>query len=352
MHEKTFTNSTEPEVVVREQGSALRITLNRPRAINAISQGMALTLRDVLSTADTRDFSCVIIDGAGDRGLCAGGDIKALFAASRDEARQFLGVEYEADLLTSTLHTPVVAFMTGITMGGGIGISGHAPIRVVTETSILAMPETKAGMAPDVGVNYILAQAPGFIGEYLATTSSSFTAGDAIALGFADFFVTESKLDDLKAALTSAKDPHETVAAFAGQAPDSQLLAQRDWIDECFSADSLSEVLDRLSSRPILAAQETAAQLRQLSPIAVAAAFWAVRLARQDNDLVRSFERDLRIMTTLLDEFGGREGIRALIIDKDHAPDWPISALKDVTVAQLERILGAEVLPLLTQNRV
>ena len=337
---------------MREQGSALRITLNRVRAINAISQGMAHTLRDVLSTVDARDFSCVIIDGAGDRGLCAGGDIKALFAATRDEALEFLRVEYEADLLTSTLQTPVVAFMTGITMGGGIGISGHAPIRVVTETSILAMPETKAGMAPDVGVNYILAQAPGFIGEYLATTSSSFSAGDAIALGFADFFVTESKLDELKTALASAKDPVATVADFAGEAPDSRLLAERAWIDECFSADSLSEVLDRLSSHPALAAQETASQLSGLSPIAIAAAFWAVRLARQENNLVRAFERDLHIMTTLLDEFGGREGIRALIIDKDHAPDWPIKAFEDVTVAQLERILGAEVLPLLTQNRV
>lgn len=342
----------EPELLVRELGYVLHLTLNRPRALNALTFEMVTELRELLSTVDAKGYSAVLIDGAGERGLCGGGDVKQLSASSSEGARDFLATEYEADLLTSTLRTPVVSFMTGITMGGGIGISGHAALRVVTESSRLAMPETRIGLSPDVGGNFLLARAPGRLGEYLATTAESMTAADALACGFADAFVPSDQLAGLVEALTAGADPFETVSRFTVEAPESQLLQQRVWIDECFGKDSILEVMDALEQHPVEAARDTAALLRTLSPVSVATSFWAVRLAKRGDTLAQIFERDLRTMTTLLEHFDGREGIRAQIIDKDKNPHWNPARLEDVTVAQLEQILGAEVLELLTKNQV
>lgn len=345
-------SETEPEILVRERGSLLHVTLNRPRALNALTVAMVTQLRDLLSAVDAKGYSAVLIDGAGERGLCGGGDVKQLSASTPAGAHDFLATEYQADLLTSTLRTPVVSFMTGITMGGGIGISGHARLRVVSEDSRLAMPETRIGLSPDVGGNALLARAPGRLGEYLATTAESMTAGDALACGFADAFVPREQLAALTEALVGGADPFEAVSQFAEPAPESELLRHRDWIDECFNRDSILDVMDALDAHPSESAQETADLLRTLSPVAVVTSFWAVRLAKRGDALAQVFERDLRAMTTLLEHFDGREGIRARIIDKDNEPVWNPARIEDVTVAQLEQILGAEVLELLVKNQV
>ena len=346
--------STEavPEIIVAEDGSTLHITLNRPRAINALTPGMLTTLRDALRGADGAGYSSVIIDGAGDRGLCGGGDIKFLFASTQSEAEEFLTVEYEADGLTGALETTVVSFMHGITMGGGLGVSAHASLRVVAETAQLAMPENRIGLAPDVGSNALLARAPGFVGEYLAMTAATFTAGDAVAIGFADAFVPEAKMPALKQSLAAGTRPNDAVASEAETAPDSPLLVHQTWIDECFGQDSAGDVLAALESHSSPHARETAAAIRALSPVSVAVSFWAVRLAKRGDPLDQIFARDVRTMTTLLDRYDGREGIRAQVIDKDRNPHWSLVRLEDVTTAQLEDVLGAEVLSVLRENRV
>lgn len=343
----------EPELLVRASGSVLHITLNRPRAVNALSPEMCTQLAHTLEQVDQQGYSAVLLDGAGDRGFCGGGDVKRLRLATEEGARDFLSHEYRADLLTNTLKTPVIGFMTGITMGGGIGLTGHAPIRIVSENSRLAMPETKIGLSPDVGGDVLLARAPGRIGEYLATTSASFTAGDAIATGFSDYFVPVESLTALKSELlTASSDPRLTIAEFATEPPPSPLSDQRDWIDESFGLDSVVDALHHLESRAEPEAHEAARMIREVSPISVAVSFWSVRLGKRGDDLPTVLERDLRVLLALLDRYDAREGIRSVLVDKDFAPRWQPASLEDVTVAQVVDVLGAEVLEVMPENRV
>lgn len=338
------------ELLVREEGSALHLTLNRPHAINALTPGMLTEMRDVLRDADHAGYSAIMIDGHGDRGLCGGGDIKYLFAASLADAQEFLTIEYEADGLTSTVSTPVVSFMRGITMGGGLGVSAHAPLRVVAETARLAMPECRIGLAPDVGINALFAAAPGFIGEYLAMTAESFTAGDALAIGFADAFVPEAEMPGLQQRLVAGEHPHSAVDSVRHESPDSPLMEHVEWIDECFSLQTPLQVLHALESHDAPGARHAASVLKTLSPLSVAVSFWAVRLAKRGDSLQHIFARDVRTMTTLLERYDGREGIRAQLIDKDRTPRWSITQLEDVTTAQLADVLGAEILDILPDN--
>jgi len=352
----TSTDDTaEPELIIREVGSVLHITLNRPRAVNALSPEMMGDLARTLEQVDSHGYAAVILDGAGDRGFCGGGDVKQLRLASEVHARSFLTDEYRADLLTNIIHTPVIGFMTGITMGGGIGLTGHAPFRIVSDGSVLAMPETRIGLSPDVGGDVLLARAPGRFGEYFATTSASMTAGDAIALGFADVFVHEEQLPELKTALTQLRvgqSPDEIIRCFVAEPPAARILEHQHWVDECFGMNSLTESVQCLEAHSLPGARAAAAELRRVSPISAAVSFWAVRLARRGDDLATVLQRDLNVLLTLLDRYDAKEGIRALLVDKDQQPKWNPSRIEDVTVAQLVDVLGAEVLDLVSENRV
>lgn len=346
-------DADEPELIIRHVGTVLHITLNRPRAMNALSPEMMFGLMQALERVDEQDFAAVLLDGAGDRGFCGGGDVKRLRQSSEEKAREFLTHEYRADFLTNSIRTPVVGFMTGITMGGGIGLTGHAPFRVVSENSILAMPETRIGLSPDVGGDVLLARAPGFIGEYLGTTSVSMSAGDAIATGFADFFVPQRDLPELKLALSDVTgSPADIIRSFATEPPEAPLLAQQQWIDECFGMNSLIDALHALEAHESPNARAAGEALRAVSPVSAAVSFWAVRLAKRGDDLATVLDRDLRVLLALLDRYDAKEGIRALLVDKDQQPRWQPSRLEDVTVAQVEDVLGAEVRELLTENRV
>lgn len=340
------------EILVRVEGSMLHVTLNRPHALNALSSGMVTRLRDLFATVDEAGYSAVLIDGAGERGFCGGGDVKQLSVSNVQDARQFLQTEYEADQLIASVATPIVSLMSGVTMGGGIGLGAYAAHRIVTESTVMAMPETRIGLSPDVGANYLLARAPGALGEYLAVTGARFAAADALAMNFADSFVPVSRLHELERALAEGQSPVDAVQRCALMAPEPELPNHREWIDKCFALDSISDVLDALESHHSEAARSTGAELRALSPVAVAVSFWAVRLARLDASPAAVFDRDLRVMVSLLNEFDGREGIRALLIDKDLRPRWSPAKIEDVTVAQLVQVLGAEVLELVAENRV
>jgi enoyl-CoA hydratase len=342
----------DSELVTRVEGALLRITLNRPQAMNALSIGMVSQLGDILRGVDDEGYSAVLIDGAGERGFCGGGDVKQLSACSAEDARHFLNTEYAADQLVGAATTPIVTFMSGMTMGGGIGVGAYASHRVVTESTVMAMPETRIGFSPDVGANYLLARAPGALGEYLAVSGARFGAADALEMNFADCFVQSEKLPALALALADGASPTEILPEFASPAPAPELPDHRDWIDECFSRDSIVDAIEALEAHPSEAARSAAAEIRTLSPVAVAVSFWAVRLARRDETHAAVFERDKRVMMALLEEFDGREGVRALLIDKDLQPRWNPARIEDVTVAQLVQILGAEVLELVAQNRV
>lgn len=334
----------ESPVLVRTEGALGHLTLNRPRAINALDADMIGRLSSALEAwRDDSDVDIVLIDGAGDRGLCAGGDVRALYdqitAGQAEQTADFFRAEYALNLMIAQYPKPVVAIADGITMGGGIGLAGHAAIRIVTERSRLAMPETRIGFTPDVGGTYLLGRAPGRLGEYLGLTGGTMSAADAIYAGFADHYVPSHHLDELREALGKRADPtspSELVLLFDETPEPSALQAERAWIDEVFSAATVGEIVQRLSAHAEVSATAAAATLAELSPTALAVTLDAVREAREGDlrdALIGEYRRVMWFATQHPDL---AEGIRAQLVDKDRSPKW-----RPATIAELTTDAGA-----------
>ena len=234
------TTPVDPEVLLRVEGGLGRITLNRPRAINALNHPMVTSIAAALSQwADDDAVTAVILDGAGERGLCAGGDIRAIYhdATSGGTASlDFWFDEYRLNNQLATYPKPVVALMDGLVMGGGVGLSAHASHRVVTERTVVGMPEVKIGLIPDVGGTYLLARAPGLTGLHAGLTAASVTGVDAIALGMADRSIPHGEQATLIERI-AAVGPDAALAELSADTTASELLAARPWIDECYAAD-------------------------------------------------------------------------------------------------------------------
>ena len=256
----------EPRILARAAGGLGRLTLNRPRAINALDLGMVQGIAEVLDAwDDDTDVDVVLLDGAGDRGFCAGGDVRDLYdqigSGDPEGAAQFFRAEYAVNARIAEYRKPIVALADGITMGGGIGLAGHASLRVVTERSKLAMPETRIGFCPDVGGTWLLGRAPGRLGEYLGLTGGTMDAADAIYAGFADTLVPSENLEGLRDALETRADPTgpgELVLLFDETPGPSALEAARPWIDDAFAAPTVAEIVERLRARPEAEASATA----------------------------------------------------------------------------------------------
>jgi len=350
---------TEQDVLVAREGAITRITLNRPRAINALTREMAVEVGEALRLAEDDGSTAVLLDGAGDRGFCGGGDVKAMSAGGLHGALAFLAAEYRTDHAINALSIPVVGIMDGITMGGGIGLTGHASVRVVTERSRLAMPETRIGIVPDVGGSLLLARSPGRLGEMLAAASGSLDAGDAIALGFADFFVPSDRIEQLRARLIEGEDPATVAAEAAQQAPESPLLAAGQWFDPIAdealgtAEDTLADpaaatlrlvrALEEASGQNADDARAYAVQLRAVSPTAaVVAIAQLARVRAQKLSLADVLADDYRVLGRLISRGDFAEGVRAQLIDKDGAPRWAPARLEDVEAAEVARILDPE----------
>ncbi|MEO6309346.1 MAG: enoyl-CoA hydratase/isomerase family protein [Leifsonia sp.] len=326
--------SESAEVRIRVHDGIGHLTLNRPEALNALTHSMVRQLTEALTAwRDSSEVSLVVLDGAGDRGLCAGGDVRVLYdnAVSGDTAASmaFLRDEYRLNAMIAEYGKPFVAIMDGVTMGGGIGLAGHASIRVVTERSKLAMPETRIGFCPDVGGTWLLSRAPGELGTYLGLTSAVMTGSDALAVGFADYFVPAELLPHLMQAFAERADPgspSEIVLLFDETPEPSALAARRRWIDSCFSADTVPEIISRLDACAAMHASDevraAADALVALSPTAVTLTLAALRAARALPGLRAALELEYRACSWLLVQPDLREGIRAQIIDKDLSPRW------------------------------
>ena len=333
-----------PDLLRRVDGRIGRITLNRPKALNALTPGMLRALSAALTEwQDDDSIEAVVVDGAGERGLCAGGDIRLIASMSAPDAARFWREEYATDLQTNRFAKPYIAIMDGITMGGGVGISAHGSVRIVTERSRVAMPEVRIGLAPDVGGSLLLARAPGELGLHLGLTAGIMTGADAILCGFADHYVDSAKLDALRAALvSSAQDPEAVVQDFAEQPPDAPLTEHRAWIDDCYSAESVAGILDRLASSGSGAAASVRSEILAMSPTSVAVTLAAIRGARTLGSLDRVLEQDLRVSTALFTRPDLAEGIRAQVIDKDRTPRWNPATIDDVTPETVAAILGGD----------
>ncbi|WP_327267311.1 enoyl-CoA hydratase/isomerase family protein [Streptomyces sp. NBC_01218] len=316
-------------VLVHTEGHVRHLTLNRPRVLNALDHASVRALGAALAAAERDDaVTAVIVSGAGPRGLCAGGDIRAL----HDDARaggaaslDFWRDEYRLNARIHRFPKPYVAYMDGIVMGGGVGISAHGSVRIVTERSRVAMPETAIGFVPDVGGTHLLARAPGELGTHLALTGRSIGAADALLCGLADHRVHSEDLPALTAALAGCATPADvarTVRSHATDAGTGELDGAREWIDACYTADSVEEIVDRLQDHGAPAAKETAQTLLTLSPTALAVTLEAVRRARAPRSLEEALDQDYRVSTRAFAHPDFVEGVRARIVDKDHAPRW------------------------------
>ncbi|MEU3660631.1 enoyl-CoA hydratase/isomerase family protein [Streptomyces sp. NPDC032940] len=341
------------DVLFRTSGHAAHIVLNRPRALNALTHDMVLRIDEALTEWE-RDpaVATVVITGAGERGLCAGGDIRAVHddvrAGGGTASAAFWRDEYHLNARIARYPKPYVAVMDGIVMGGGVGVSAHGSVRVVTERSRVAMPETGIGFVPDVGGTRLLGLAPGELGTHLALTGAQIGAGDVLLCGLADHYVPSDALqgfvDDL------AEQPvRDAVARHARQAPPGELAGRRDWIDACFSAGTAEDIVRRLLAHGDTAAKETAEVLLTRSPTSLKVTLEAVRRARRLGTLERVLDQEYRVSCACLDSPDLVEGIRAQVVDKDRAPRWSPAALGEVTDADVERFftpLGARELGL------
>ncbi|MGW6543470.1 enoyl-CoA hydratase/isomerase family protein [Streptomyces massasporeus] len=328
-------------VLLHIQGRAARITLNRPRALNALTHTMVRRIDDAL-TAWERDpaVKTVVITGAGERGLCAGGDIRAIHDDARDgdgtASAAFWRDEYRLNARIARWPKPYVAVMDGIVMGGGVGVSAHGSVRIVTDRSRVAMPETGIGFVPDVGGTHLLAAAPGELGTHLALTGAQIGAADALLCGLADHYVPTAVLPGLLDAL--AESPVGEVLARYERTPEQgALAARRGWIDACYAADTVEEIVRRLLAHGDPAAKDAAETLLAKSPTALKVTLASLRRARKLGTLELVLNQEYRVSCAALDTPDLVEGIRAQVVDKDRRPSWSPKTLGEVTDADVER---------------
>lgn len=327
------------DVLVTAANGLGRITLNRPKAINSLTHPMVTAIAQTLRAWENDDsVTAVLVSGAGDRGLCAGGDVVAIYHDAKSggtESRDFWHDEYLLNSYIGRYPKPYVALMNGITMGGGVGISAHGSVRVVTETTKMAMPEVGIGFIPDVGGTFILSRTPGLLGVHAALTGAPFTGPDAIAMGFADHFVPQDRLAAFAEAVeTDGIDA--AVAAFAQEPPASPLMAQRGWIDHCYAGTTVDDIVSALRSDDAAPARDAADLIVSRSPIATSVTLEAVRRAAHLATLEDVLRQEFRTSCAALRSHDLVEGIRALLIDKDRDPKWAPATLSAVTPDDIE----------------
>ncbi|NED13033.1 enoyl-CoA hydratase/isomerase family protein [Streptomyces sp. SID9124] len=325
-------------------GHAAHITLDRPKALNALTHDMVLRIDEALTGWEHDPaVGAVVLTGTGERGLCAGGDIRAIHDDARDgdgtASAAFWRDEYRLNARIARYPKPYVAVMDGIVMGGGVGVSAHGSVRIVTERSRIAMPETGIGFVPDVGGTYLLALAPGELGTLLALTGAPVGAADALLCGLADHFVPSAALPALADDLAGLP-VRDALARHVQEPPPGQLAAGRTWIDACFSAGTVEEIARRLLAQDVPAADETGVALLAKSPTALKVTLASLRRARRLGALERVLDQEYRVSRACLRGPDLVEGIRAQVIDKDRTPNWSPKALADVTEADVERFFA------------
>ncbi len=314
------------ELISNIHGPLGIITLNRPDALNALTYDMCLGIEKILGEFEADDTVKIIaIDAVGDKAFCAGGDISHMYETAKDGnyeyGRKFWTDEYRLNAKLATCPKPVVSFLQGFTMGGGVGVGCHVAHRIVCETSKIAMPECAIGLVPDVGGSYLLALAPGRVGEFMGVTTYRMSAADAIWAGFADRFVPYDQWPALKQALIDTGDIG-VIETFVGDAGPAPLLAMQGDIDRNFAGETFGDILRALRSDETSFAKDTLQKLSTPSPMAMAAAVELIHRARAADDIVKSLELEYRYTFRSASDGEFIEGIRAMIIDKDKSPKW------------------------------
>jgi enoyl-CoA hydratase len=332
------------DVLVRRHGALRRITLNRPKALNALTLDMAKTMTALLqSWAGDDAVGAVLIDGAGERAFCAGGDIRALYDAAKAGdplPRQFWAIEYRLNVMIARYRKPAIAIMDGLVMGGGVGLSAHAAHRVVTERAAVALPEVGIGFFPDIGASFLLARAPGSVGAYLALTGHRAAAADAIYCGLADIHIPAARLNQIPGALAacrSADDVRAALGKLATSPVPGSLEAARSWIDACYDAGTVEEIIPRLQAATATEAADALGIMRKASPTSLKVTLRNLRDAAAFSRVEQCFQQDYRIALACIAGHDFLEGIRAAVVDKDRNPAWRPDRIEAVTPDIVER---------------
>jgi enoyl-CoA hydratase len=337
--------ATEPDLIARREDSAGIIRLNRPKAINAVTLEM---FRDIDHALDQFEadpaVAVIVLEGAGERGLCAGGDIRALWESSKvagDLGKVLWREEYILNARIKKFAKPYVAFMDGIVMGGGVGLSAHCSHRVVTERTKLAMPEVGLGFFPDVGGTFLLSRSPGEIGTYFGLTGQTMNGPDAIHARFADAVVPSAKLPALREVLTKVRpgtpssEVKTLIEGFATGEKAGPVAAKQAQIDAWFAHDRMEDIVAALRQDGSDLAQATLKTLVEKSPRGMVVTLKLLRLARQARTLEECLVREYRAALEVFRSDDFREGVRAAVIDKDRNPKWSPPDIGDVTPAMV-----------------
>ena len=338
------------QVLISIENGVGRIRLNRPKAIHALTPEMCQAINDaLLAWREDDSVVAVMLDHSEGRGFCAGGDI-ALIANSAKadckEAEHFFFLEYRMNHLLFVYEKPIVAFIDGIVMGGGVGISLPARYRVATERTTFAMPETGIGLFPDVGGGWFLSRTPGQLGAYLGVTGDVIGAADAIHADLADVFVPGSELAALQEAIVGAADVREAIQSFASrfvpqaQALPGKLAQHRAAIDRHFAFDTVAEIMDSLAADDSEFAQATLATMRKRSPLMMCVTLSQIRRAAA-LDIGDCLRMERTMVRRCFENGEVIEGVRALAIDKDHSPKWNPPTLAEVAPAMVDRFFDS-----------
>ena len=305
-------------------------TLNRPKFLNVIDIELIGALSRCLEVwANDSDIRAVLVRGAGDRAFCAGGDVRAVFEHRGDDdfMHKVYRVEYLLDEMISCYPKPYVALMSGIVMGGGCGISVHGSHRIVTDTTVMAMPECKIGLFPDIGASYFLARCPGQLGMYAGLTGARF--------GAADYFVKSSQVDKIIPAINASDNVSDAIRSVATDAGEPPIAARQQQIDRIFGHQSVRKIVRALSEEPGEWAREAYLSITRASPISIELTFRNIREAASKS-LRECLITDFRIAQRLMQRPDYFEGVRALIIDKDQEPKWAVATFDAVDPADID----------------
>ncbi len=334
----------EAELYVRKDGHAGRITLNRPKALNALTYDMLVNVAATLDAwAQDPAVRVVIVEGAGDKAFCAGGDIQHIYALGQEnkfaDAADYFLTEYRLDAKVANFPKPYVAIMDGIAMGGGVGVSSNGSHRIVTERTIVSMPECGIGLVPDAGGSRILGHAPGRLGEYCGLTGARLQAGDAILTGFADTFVPKDAIGTLIQALTETGDV-AAIADHAADAPAPRLGEHRPLIDAVFDGEDVAGIIAHLRRLDDPFTTPTLNAIERGSPLSLACTLALVRAGRSARTVEEAVTMEYRFTARALEHADFMEGIRAAVIDKDRRPKWAVTDPAAITAERVAEMLA------------
>jgi len=333
------------EVLTLVEGGVGRLRLNRPKAIHALTREMCVAMSDaLLRWREDPAIRLVMIDHVDGRGFCAGGDIRLIAESGASDgvaARRFFHDEYRLNHLLFTYAKPVIAFMDGITMGGGVGISQPANYRIATERTIYAMPESGIGLFPDVGAGWYLSRLPGRTGEFLALTGARIDGAECVALGLSTHYVPGERLDELKQALiANPAEIDRLVTEFAEAPPEARIIGNRNKIDRLFAADRYEDVLAALKADGSEWAQKELATLATKSPQTCKVSLRLLAQGRDHVDFAEEMKVEYRVAAHICQRHDFIEGVRALIVDKDNSPKWDPPTPEGVTDHLLDQIFA------------